>query len=675
MRVSEILASMKTAITESLGSTARERRSKWRLLLLCLALVGRSLAVAQEPAIGASRIPHHMTVCEGTDQMTCGTWTFTGIEGTGRWSNGAAANLTIQQFDPKRVVIRRTDTSGSSVGLTAIYVGQQHGQRVEGTVKWTWLGHWNQEAQGTWYATFDEPGSTAPASRPQESAPQIGQEARAPAIDASRVPHHMTVCEGTGQMTCGTWTFTGIEGTGRWSNGAAANLTIQQFDPNRVIIRRTDTSGNSVGLTAIYIGQQHGQRVEGKVKWTWLGHWNQEVQGVWYATFVEPGSTASASRPAQQEVTVSIAPARLWTDTGILLERGQSITVRAHGTMNWYTGACEGKCLSTPAGIPCPGRTTKPFGLTCMSLIGRIGQSGAPFEVGESLAFKAPAAGKLFLGVNDEYLPDNTGEWTAEISTPENFQFASLPPRQEVGVQSPSPPPTSRSSLPPCTPEVIATVSADEAVEHGLHALQEMDPGLAGCWWQVGVAQGSHSAEFYLGIWYEFGQAGTKDHTEAMRLLHRAAAGGFVPARDTLVCLSPEVKRAMEELMVDVGSSPEALAANVFGALLFGVTAEEKNFSVVDMAPGNFSSDVNFSCTAKLQGTRGIRTLSDENGEEHTVVPKLVGSLVPVFQTYEIALIPGKNAYRVTLAYAGYLGGPRFALSRPYSRQAAGPVW
>jgi hypothetical protein len=99
-----------------------------------LALVGRSLAVAQQPAIDVSRVPHRMTECEGTGQTTCGTWTFTGIEGTGQWSNGAAANLTIQQFDPNWVIIRRTDTSGTSAGLTALYVGQQHGQRVPSAV-------------------------------------------------------------------------------------------------------------------------------------------------------------------------------------------------------------------------------------------------------------------------------------------------------------------------------------------------------------------------------------------------------------------------------------------------------------------------------------------------------------------------------------------------------------
>ena len=112
-----------------------------------------------------------MSECEGRDNSTCGTWTFTGNEGIGKWQHGAIADLTVQQFDPAWVIIRRTDSSGISAGLTAVYLGKIVGNRVEGTVTWTWPGHWgNQPAKGTWYATFDDPTSSNPVPNPQERA-------------------------------------------------------------------------------------------------------------------------------------------------------------------------------------------------------------------------------------------------------------------------------------------------------------------------------------------------------------------------------------------------------------------------------------------------------------------------------------------------------------------------
>jgi len=141
--------------------------------------------------------------------------------------------------------------------------------------------------------------------------------------------------------------------------------------------------------------------------------------GAWTATISSPSNFAQVK--ARQQTTLSVALNRPWTDTGVYLAQGQSVTVTARGTMNWYTGSCNGKCLSTPAGIPCPGGGSKRLGLTCLSLIGLIGVSGRPFYVGDSLTFTAPAAGELFLGVNDDNVADNTGDWTAAISSPIAF--------------------------------------------------------------------------------------------------------------------------------------------------------------------------------------------------------------------------------------------------------------
>ena len=120
-------------------------------------------------------------------------------------------------------------------------------------------------------------------------------------------------------------------------------------------------------------------------------------------------------RAASSVVAIGVVLNQAWTDTGVYLTPGKTFTVTARGTMNWYTGACGGKGVSSPAGIPCPGGGPKPQGLTYLSLIGKIGQNGRPFNVGESFNGKAEVGGELFLGPNDDNLADNTGNWTAQV--------------------------------------------------------------------------------------------------------------------------------------------------------------------------------------------------------------------------------------------------------------------
>jgi hypothetical protein len=81
--------------------------------------------------------------------------------------------------------------------------------------------------------------------------------------------------------------------------------------------------------------------------------------------------------------------------------------------------SCNGKCLSTPAGVSCPytGFISRVF--RCWSLIGQIGTGTSPstaFEVGISLTFTASSSGRFYLGVNDNNYPDNTGSWAAVVT-------------------------------------------------------------------------------------------------------------------------------------------------------------------------------------------------------------------------------------------------------------------
>jgi YVTN family beta-propeller protein len=116
------------------------------------------------------------------------------------------------------------------------------------------------------------------------------------------------------------------------------------------------------------------------------------------------------------QTQVSIILTQPWTDTGVQVTQGAGLDITASGQMDYY-GTCP-TCIVTPAGLPsvCGAGFAAP-GLACYSLVGRIGSDGVPFEVGTSLQTTASSSGELFLGVNDNYFPDNSGSWTASVSS------------------------------------------------------------------------------------------------------------------------------------------------------------------------------------------------------------------------------------------------------------------
>jgi hypothetical protein len=118
---------------------------------------------------------------------------------------------------------------------------------------------------------------------------------------------------------------------------------------------------------------------------------------------------------AQTTKQVDIVLTQPWTSTGLQVVSGEKFTVSSSGIMNWYTGQCGGKCVATPDGSPCTYAGFPYPQFACWSLIGKIGEQGMPFQVGSKFSGVAAVSGELFLGVNDNNYPDNTGNWKATI--------------------------------------------------------------------------------------------------------------------------------------------------------------------------------------------------------------------------------------------------------------------
>ena len=123
------------------------------------------------------------------------------------------------------------------------------------------------------------------------------------------------------------------------------------------------------------------------------------------------GGTQSAFFPIKVRVRADNA-ANGWTDSGLMVRKGQKLRISATGRVSLGEGR-----FSTPTGLPRVVDTEKlmrnePTG----ELIAVIGDDNDDFiPVGASREFYAPRDGRLFLGVNEGKLDDNTGSYDATI--------------------------------------------------------------------------------------------------------------------------------------------------------------------------------------------------------------------------------------------------------------------
>jgi hypothetical protein len=112
---------------------------------------------------------------------------------------------------------------------------------------------------------------------------------------------------------------------------------------------------------------------------------------------------------------VRIDPTARWTDTGIDVRVGDRIVFQAEGTMQLSQG---GQDPATPAGAVSKRRAADaPLRQEVAgAVIARIGDT-PPLLVGAQRTLqRAAVSGRLFLGVNDDFLEDNSGDYRVSIT-------------------------------------------------------------------------------------------------------------------------------------------------------------------------------------------------------------------------------------------------------------------
>ena len=108
---------------------------------------------------------------------------------------------------------------------------------------------------------------------------------------------------------------------------------------------------------------------------------------------------------------IAVAADRAWTDTGINVRAGDTLVISSEGrirlaqnTRDFVTAAGAGDRIAD-ATMP-----NAPIG----GLVARFGDS-APVFIGQNRTIRVPRAGRLYLGANDSYFDDNTGQFNVTV--------------------------------------------------------------------------------------------------------------------------------------------------------------------------------------------------------------------------------------------------------------------
>jgi hypothetical protein len=126
-------------------------------------------------------------------------------------------------------------------------------------------------------------------------------------------------------------------------------------------------------------------------------------------------ATTGSSTPSAGGTSITVSGQQPWTPTGITVTKGQTLTFNTSGEVQL---SADGNDKATPAGSATgryAQRSAMPRALAG-ALIGKIGNNGRPFGIGNQTSIVVPATGQLFLGVNDDSFGDNQGSFQVTIS-------------------------------------------------------------------------------------------------------------------------------------------------------------------------------------------------------------------------------------------------------------------
>lgn len=188
-------------------------------------------------------------------------------------------------------------------------------------------------------------------------------------------------------------------------------------DRDGVLSRREVTGDEQVGrrndqfASLDYDGNGTLERNE----WHWsLGSFNQrDANRDGVLSRREFGSGGDAGNTETTRRVVRVNAKERWTDTGLTVRRGEEVTFDSRGQVQLSGDAND---VAGPAGSQKPGRVMPSTNVNAPAgaLIARIGES-TTIAVGSRRLIRATVAGRLYLGLNDDHLDDNRGEFEVAV--------------------------------------------------------------------------------------------------------------------------------------------------------------------------------------------------------------------------------------------------------------------
>lgn len=126
-----------------------------------------------------------------------------------------------------------------------------------------------------------------------------------------------------------------------------------------------------------------------------------------------PGTGGNGRPYGMREREVVVNAAQPWTDAGVSVRPGQTVYFEASGRVRWGPGRQDGPAgeRNSPrnSGRPIPNRPAA-------ALIGRVGDGDEYFFIGdEGGPIRVRGGGRLYLGINDDFLGDNSGSFRVTV--------------------------------------------------------------------------------------------------------------------------------------------------------------------------------------------------------------------------------------------------------------------
>jgi hypothetical protein len=124
------------------------------------------------------------------------------------------------------------------------------------------------------------------------------------------------------------------------------------------------------------------------------------------------GESAAVTPAGVPSGAIRVPATAAWVSTGLNVRKGDWVTFDTSGEVQLSDNASD---RARPAGSSRVARLAPLPNVSAGALIGRIGMNGQPFGIGDQASVPMPAAGVLYLSVNDDERADNAGEFIVVV--------------------------------------------------------------------------------------------------------------------------------------------------------------------------------------------------------------------------------------------------------------------